>query len=127
MQPTIVTYLKPSSSQKIVVLNGVTAVGKSTLFKNAFQRPQFKDKFGFSVSHTWQAKVIFQYQLYYLPILFQYFMPICVRDKYIFQLLKNYVCQKQKILRFFLISTYFLDCKQGVVTVFYSVILRVQM
>ncbi|CAL6013075.1 Guanylate_kinase [Hexamita inflata] len=52
MQPTIVTYLKPSSSPKIVVLNGVTAVGKSTLFKNAFQRPQFKDMFGFSVSHT---------------------------------------------------------------------------
>lgn len=52
MNETIVTYLKPSTRQKLVILNGVTAVGKSTLFHNAFKRPQFKDRFGFSISHT---------------------------------------------------------------------------
>lgn len=52
MNETIVTYLKPSTRPKLVILNGVTAVGKSTLFHNAFKRAQFKDRFGFSISHT---------------------------------------------------------------------------
>ena len=38
MNETVVSYLNPSITKKIVVLNGVTAVGKSTLFKNAFLR-----------------------------------------------------------------------------------------
>eukprot|EP00703_Trepomonas_sp_PC1_P002711 JAP93895.1 Guanylate kinase [Trepomonas sp. PC1] len=52
MEETIVTYLKPSKQPKLVILNGISGVGKSKLYQAAFKRAQFKDQFGFSISHT---------------------------------------------------------------------------
>ncbi|CAL6099138.1 Guanylate_kinase [Hexamita inflata] len=40
------------SEKQMIVLNGVTAVGKSSVFKGALKKPHLKDEFGFSVSHT---------------------------------------------------------------------------
>ncbi|KAH0571126.1 Guanylate kinase [Spironucleus salmonicida] len=52
IQKNVQEAKQQTNLNKMVIINGVTAVGKSTLYKQLLVMPEFKDKFGFSVSHT---------------------------------------------------------------------------